>query len=385
MRVNSLQNNQNLILNKILYTLTLFIILLRKYMISILKLDSPALKIVPILFYVSIILLLVQFVMRKNHNKTEVALFLISCVLYVFTREGSILVLILLAISIRDIDDQYVVKSYLIMTLLFVIGCMMLSNLVPYVTQVEESHYRLIGSSYVMRETFGFANPNSVFLFSLPIYTAYIFLRFDNYNKYDRILLIVMTAFIYFQTMSRTGALTIVGALIFVEILRVIDLKRSPVISIGVKLLPILFLIVSLAIGTVFSNTSLFNKLLASRPLHWHAYISEYGSMFTLFGNKYSEMVKLAHPLDSSYIYIFSLLGLVTLVFFFYLLYKGLDIYIKNDKKKYIAAITIFLVYSFAENVLLEAGYNFTIILLIKTIIDNDSGRLTFKELLTRK
>ncbi len=385
MRVNNLQNNQNLIVNKVLYTLTLFIILLRKYMITILKSDSDALKIVPFLFYGSIVLLLIQFIMRKNHNKTEIALFAISCILYVFTREGSILVLILLAISVRDVDDKYVVKSYFFMSLVFIIACMMMSNFLPFITQVEESHYRFVRGAYVIRETFGFGNPNSVFLLTLPIYAAYIFLRFDKYNMYDRILLIVMTAFIYLQTMSRTGALTVIGALVFVDILRVVDLKKFPIISLGIKILPIIFLGISIAIGTVLSNLTILNNMLASRPLHWHAYLVEYGSMFSLFGNKYDEMVKVAHPLDSSYIYILSLLGIVTLVFFLFLLYRGLSIFIENNQKKYIAVVIIFLIYAFAENILLEVGYNFTIILLIKYVINNDNGKFTFKEILKIK
>jgi hypothetical protein len=384
-RANSLQNNQNLIINKGLYTLTLFIILLRKYMITILKADSAALKIVPILFYGSIILLFIQFIIRKDHNKTEVILFLISCALYVFTREGSILVLILLAISIRDIEDKYVVKSYFLISLAFIIVCMTMSNFLPFVTQVEESHYRLVRGAYVIRETFGFGNPNSVFLFSLPIYAAYIFLRFDNYNKYDRILLIVMTVYIYLQTMSRTGALTIIGALIFVDILRAVDLKKYPIISFGIKILPVLFLLLSIVVGTILSNFTIFNKILASRPLHWHAYLVEFGSMFTLFGNKYDEMVTVAHPLDSSYIYILALLGIVTLVFFLFLIYRGLSIFIENGQKKYIAVVMIFLIYAFAENILLEVGYNFTIILLIKYVINNDNGKFTFKEMLKRR
>ncbi|WP_257430976.1 polysaccharide polymerase [Metaclostridioides mangenotii] len=385
MKIDSLQNYRNLIFNKMLYTLTLIMVMLRKYMISILKLDSPALKIVPILFYASIALLLIQFIMKKYHNKSEIASFLIACALYIFTREGSILFMILLAISIRDIDDKYVVKSYLIMTLVFMIGCMLLSNLFPYITQVEETHYRLVKGVYVLRETFGFSNPNSVFLFSLPIYAAYIFLRFDNYNRYDRLLLIVMTIFIYSQTKSRTGVLTIVCALIFVELLKVIDFKKNFYISIIIKKLPVILLLISIVIGTVLSKTSLFNMVLSARPAHWNSYISEFGSLFTLFGNKYSEVVQLTHPLDSSYIYTVAYLGLITLIFILYLLHKGLDIFIENNQKKYIAVIILFVIYSFAENVLFEVGYNFTIILLIKTIIEKDKGRFTLIDIIKLK
>lgn len=379
----TLNDDKNIIINKYLYTFILFIILLRKYMISILRTDIPIGGFTSLLFYASIGLLFIQFIIRKEHNIVELVLFIISCVLYVFTREGSILAIILLAISVRDIDDNYIVKSYLLMNLAFIIFCILLGNIFPYIAQVPETHYRLIGETYVPRETFGFANPNSVFLFSLSIYAAYIFLRFDDYNKYDRIILIILTAFVYIQTMSRTGAVTIIGALIFVEFLRAIDFRKHPIIANSIKILPILFFIGSIAIGTVFSGMTIFNKLLASRPSHWHAYLVESGNIFTLFGNKYEEAIKLAHPLDSSYIYILALLGIVSLVFFMYLIYKGLDIFIKNNQKKYIAIVMIFLIYALAENILLEAGYNFTILILIKHIINENPGRFTFKEMLS--
>ncbi|MEG1311645.1 MAG: polysaccharide polymerase, partial [Romboutsia sp.] len=221
--MNTLNNNKGDIINKSLYTFTLFIMLLRKYMISILRTDIPVGGFLSILFYVSIGLLFLQFLIRKRHNITEILILGIACILYIFTREGSILVIILLAISIRDINDKYVVKSYMLLSAIFMIGCILMGNLMTDIAQVPEVHYRFIDGKYIPRETFGFVNPNSVFLFILPIYAGYIYLRFDKYNLYDRLLLIVTTVYIYQNTMSRTGLITIVGALLFVEILKFID------------------------------------------------------------------------------------------------------------------------------------------------------------------
>ena len=378
--MNSLNKSKSNIIGVSLYTLTLFIILLRKYMISILRTDIPIDGITPLLFYGSIGLLFLQFIIRKKHNITELLIFITSCILYALTREGSILVLILLAISIRDIDDEYVVKSYMLLNLIFIFGCMLIGNLMPHIAQVPEIHYRIKQGAYIARETFGFSNPNSVFLFLLPIYAGYIYLRFDKYNMLDRVLLIATTVYIYQQTMSRTGFLTILGAIIFVDILKFIDFKKHDFIAKGIKLSPIVFLIVSMLIGTVFSNTTIFNKILASRPKHWNVYLVKEGNMLTLFGNKFSESTRLAHPLDSSYIYILAFLGIVSLVFFMYLIYKGLDIFIKNNDKKYIAIVMLFLIYALAENMLLEVGYNFTIVILIKHIININPNDFTIKE-----
>ena len=376
--MNSLRSDDKILrINSFLYTITLIMILARKYMISIIREDILPGGLMSLLFYGSIGLLFLKFVIQKNHNKTEIMLFLTAVLLYVFTREGSILVIILLSIAVKEIEDDYVVKSYILLNLIFIVTCILIGNLMPYVAQVPEVHYRIIDGQYIPREAFGFANPNSIFLLALSIYAGYIYLRFDDYNKYDRVLLIVTTLFIYYFTKSRTGGITIIAALVFVEVLRLTDLKDRRLIANGIRLLPIMFLIVSLAVGTVFSNVTIFNKVLASRPVHWHAYLIEYGSKFTLFGNKYSDAVKAAHPLDSSYVYMYAFLGLVSLIFFMYLLYKGLDLFIINDQKKYIAIVMMFLIYALAENILLEVGYNFTIVLLIKHIIINNKDNFT--------
>lgn len=378
------KNDKSSILSKLLFTVTLLMILLRKYMISILRTDIPIDNITSLLFYGSIGLLFLQFLLIKKHNLTELSIFFISCLLYVMTREGSILVLILLAISIRYIEDDYVVKSYMFLTIFFVVVCILLGNLRNDIAQVPQIHYRFTRGQYVPRETFGFTNPNSVFLFLLPVFAGYIYLRYENYNMIDRILLFLTTYFIYNKTMSRTGFLTILVALIFVDVVRNLDFKRYSKVANSIKFIPIIFLIVSVAIGTIFSNVKIFTKALASRPIHWNVYLMQEGSLITLFGNKYSDIVKVSHPLDSSYIYIVAMLGIVSLIFFMYLLYKGLEIFIEKEQKKYIIIIFMFLIYALAENILLESGYNFTIILLIKHVMNNNFNKLPIRDLFNK-
>lgn len=378
--MNSLNKNKSNLIYVGLYTLTLFIILLRKYSISILKKEMVPASITSVLFYSSIALLFLQFIIRKKHNITELLIFVSACVLYILTREGSILVLILLAISVRDIDDKYVVKSYMVLNLLFIFACMLIGNLMPYIAQVPEVHYRVIEGAYVARETFGFTNPNSIFLFVLPVYAGYIYLRFDKYDVFDRIILIVTTFYIYNKTMSRTGFATLLGSLLFLEILIKIDFKKSKIIANIIKLVPVILLISSMLIGTLLSEVPFINKLLASRPQHWNVYLSQEGNVLSLFGRVFSESTRAAHPLDSSYIYILAFLGVVSLVFFMYLIYKGLEIFIEKNDKKNIAIVMIFLIYALAENILLEAGYNFTIVLLIKHVINKNKNNFTIKE-----
>lgn len=378
--MNSLRSDDKILrINKILYTITLLAIIARRYAIFIIRDGVVPPTFMSALFYGSVLLLVLQFAIQKNHNKTEIIIFLATIMLYIFTREGAILMIILLAIAIKNIEDDYVVKSYLVLNLIFIIGSIIIGNLMPHIAPVPEVHYRIVEGELVSREAFGFANPNSTFWFTLSIYAGYIFLRFDDYNKYDRALLIFTTIFIYFFTRSRTGAIAIFGALLFVEVLKKINLKENALFTNSLKLVPIVFLVSSLLVGTVFAKVASLNSLLASRPRHWNAYLVKNGNLFTLFGNKYSNEIKAAHPLDSSYVYMYAFLGLISLIFFMYLLYRGLDLFIKNNQKKYIAIVMMFLLYALAENILLEPAFNFTIVLLIKHIIIDNKDNFSLK------
>lgn len=371
------RKNNNL--DKILFSFTLFVILLRRYMIFNLEPTTFVNKSTSLLFYGSIALLMFQFILIKKHSITEIAIFLAACGLYVFTREGAILVLILLAITIKDIDDKYVVKNYLIINALFIIAFILIGNFLPDLIKISDTHYRFKDGIYIVRNCFGLHNPNLVFFYSIGVYAAYIFLRFDKYNMVDRAILLFVTLFIYKITMSRTGLLTMIAALFLVDILKYLDLKKYKKISFLVKISPILLLIMSVGIGLLFSKNELFNNILASRPKYWNIYLTQEGNFLSLFGNVYSAEIKQANPLDNSYVYLTVMLGLVSVVFFMFLLYKGLDILIKKNENKYIAAIAMFLVYSFAENILFEAGFNFGIVFLIKYIILDDTLKNKFR------
>lgn len=366
-------------LDNILFSFTLAVILLRRYMIFNLEPTGFVNKTTSLLFYGSIALLMLQFVFIKKHNITEIAIFLVACGLYVFTREGAIIVLILLAISVRDLDDRYVVKNYLIINALFIIAFIIIGNFLPDLIKISDTHYRFKDGIYIVRNCFGLHNPNLIFFYSIGVYAAYIFLRFDKYNMVDRAILLFVTLFIYKITMSRTGLLTMIAALFLVDILKYLDLKKYKKVSFLVKISPIILLIMSVGIGLLFSKNELFNDILASRPKYWNIYLTQEGNFLSLFGNVYSAEIKQANPLDNSYVYLTVMLGLVSVVFFMILLYKGIDILIKKNENKYIAVIIMFLVYSFAENILFEAGFNFGIVFLIKYIILDDTLKNKFR------
>ncbi len=362
-------------MRKMAFTLALTLIIVRKYMISFIDPEIDVNSIKSILFYGSIGILGLLFIFDNRKSISELLLVFACGILYILNREGAILLIVLLAVAAKRIDDKYIVKNYLIISVLFLIAAILIFNLFPWLEGNQEVHYRYIEKidSLVPRMDYGLGNPNSVFYHMLTIYGAYIFLRFKNYNLVDRIILFGSVFFIYKTTYSRTGFITVLAGLIVVEIIRLVDIKRIKSLSILAKTSPIILTITSVILGIGFYNNKAVNRLLASRPKYWNVYLSQEGSFLKPFGNHYDAIIKSASPLDSSYVYIISILGLVACILFMYILYKGIGSFIEKDKKAYLVVVAIFLMYSFAENLLLEASFSFGMVLLMKEfiLIDN--------------
>ena len=374
-------------IRKIAFTFILLLIITRKYLISFINPSIDIGLVKSLLFYGSILGLLILFITDSKKSVSEIILVGICFILYLLNREGAILLIVLLAVSAKNIDDRYIVKNYLIMTAIFLVGALIIFNVFPWLEHNQEVHYRYMIKidALVVRMDYGLGNPNAIFYYMVTIYSAYIFLRFKKYNFIDRIILFASAFFIYQTTYSRTGGYTIFAGLIFVEIIRFLDIKNIKPLKLLAKISPILISVISVITGYFFYNNSMVNRLLASRPKYWNVYLAQEGNFLSIFGNHYDSTIKSLNPLDSSYIYIICVLGLLTWVLFMYLLYTGIGGFIEDDKKSYLTVIVIFLIYSFAENLLLEAGLSFAVVLLIKDVIMRDKREIDIYKFIRRQ
>lgn len=374
-------------IRKIAFTLVLFMIISRKYIISFVSPEINMNIVKSLLFYASIGILGLLFITERKKSMSELFLVGSCCILYLLNREGAILLIVLLATVVKNLDDKYVIKNYLLISGIFLVIALLVFNLFPWLEFNKEIHYRYIAKtdSLAVRMDYGLGNPNAIFYHMVTIYAAYIFLRFKKYNMVDRVILFASTYFIYETTYSRTGAYTIFAGLIFVEIIRFMDIKNIKPLKILAKISPIIITIISVIIGYFFYDNYMANRLLASRPKYWHVYLAQAGNLLKPFGNTYSATIKSLNPLDSSYIYIFCVLGLVSLILFMYVLYKGIGSFIEKDKKAYLTVVVIFLIYSFAENILLEAAFSFPMVLLMKEFMLMDKNQIDIYKMLRRK
>lgn len=356
-------------INKVVFLTALFCIIFRRQIIIFIDKDVQRGIINSLLLYGALGLFLLQFLFNKNRSKTGIYLLGISGLLFLFTRDGAVLTLVLMALAIEAIDNKFVVKSFFTMHVLLFVGGMLLSIFFPDIAHRPEMHYRIVDGYNYVRYSFGTGNPNSVFLALLPVYTGYIYLRFEKYNIWDRLFILASVLVVYSGTNSRTGLISIIAGLVVVEVLRKIDLKKSKFFRIIVSYSPLIITLISVLSALFLHKNKLFIKLLSSRTMYWHMYIKEYGSMFNLFGNYYSPEFKAVNPVDNSYIYIIAILGMATMIFLLVVSCKGLYEYSKRNMKKNIVCVLVFFVFAFGENMLIDAALNFALVILIKDVI----------------
>lgn len=383
--MNTLQKKIDI--RKVAFTFILLLIITRKYLISFMNPNINIGLVKSLLFYGSIGGLLVLFITDRKKTVSEIVLVGLCFLLYLINREGAILLIALLAVAAKNIDDRYIVKNYLVISGVFLVSALIIFNVFPWLEYNQDVHYRYMKNidALVVRMDYGLGNPNAIFYFMVTIYSAYIFLRFKKYNLIDRIILFGSVFFIYQTTHSRTGGYTIFAGLIFVEIIRFLDIKNIKPLKVLAKISPILISIVSVVVGYFFYDNYMANRLLASRPKYWNVYLAQEGNFLNIFGNHYSSTIKSLNPLDSSYVYIICVLGLLTCVLFMYLLYKGIGGFIEDNKKEYLTITVIFLIYSFAENLLLEAGLSFAMVLLIKDFVLRDKREIDIYKFIRRQ
>ncbi|MEG0180813.1 MAG: hypothetical protein RRZ84_01565 [Romboutsia sp.] len=360
-------------INKGIFLVALFCTISRKYINYFLDKAVPIGGTLSYLLYLSLGLFLLQFLINKNRSKRGIIFLIISSFLFVVTGEGSILALTLMGLGMEVINEKFAIKSYFSMHVILFVGCVIFVAIFPDIGHRQEMHYRIVDGYNIARYSFGSGNPNSVLFALLPTYTAYIYLRFDKYNMWDRILIGLSLYVVYINTNSRTGLISIVAGLVVLEILKVIKVKESKIVRWILTLSPVIMTLASVGSALFLHKNKIAIKLLSSRTMYWHLYIREQGSLFNLFGNDYPATMRQQNPIDNSYIYIISILGMVTMILLLIVLCKGLSEYAKRDMKKNIIVVIVFLIFAFGENMLIDAGLNFALALLIKDVIVFDS------------
>lgn len=360
MTINIVKNKNKYIVH-LLLTLLIFVLICKSYFYFIyaVNLKSCIPNNLNFLFIWTFRIFLLSLILFINWNIYDILFFIIGLLISIFTDNSNILAFFVIGVYCRNnnISNNYLVKNYLFITFIFFLS-MILLNMFEIIPN-GQLHYR----GNIPRNDFGFGNPNSPFLACLPLYAGYIYLRFNEYDKYDRILLLTVSLIIYSQTYSRTGLITIFIILLFIEFLKRAHIGKNKILLYSIILLPTLIALFSF-FTAIFLNNDFFNKILSDRPQAWNAYIQN----IKILGNSNYYTIRNNYPLDNSYLYSFVLYGILFTIcligIYNYYLYKN----VIDNNGKILAICSIFLIYSFGENILLNINLNFTLILVLSSI-----------------
>ncbi len=332
-------------------TIIIFICVLLKYLIEY-KINTY------ILYSVVLIILFFQFlrIIKSLKNKNEVAkaffFFILSTISVIVYKDVNLLITYILALVLIGCDVKQFIKKFMISS-----SIMYVITIILYFLGILNDNYliRITSTGYIVRHSLGFTHPNSIFMFYIPIVLCAYLLETNRKKFY--FIFILLSLLLYNLSLSRTGIYCIVILFILDILKEKINYKKI------ISWLPLIFFVLSYFIATRFgvSKTDSINVLLSNRPYLWNSII-ENASMFTLFGsNVLSEVY-----LDNFYLAMVYRCGIYSALLYYAILAFG----IKNiNDSKIFVSILIFMIYGLAESNTLIGSINFTLAILLYSII----------------
>lgn len=334
-------------------TIIIFVCVLLKYLIEY-KVNTY------ILYTTVIVILFFQFLRLLNNIKNNNILlkififFILSTISVLIYKDVNLLITYVLALTLINCDIKEFLKKFMISS-----SIMYIITLFLFFTGILNDNYliRITTNGYLIRHSLGFTHPNSIFMYYIPIVLCAYIINNNKIKFYS--IFSILSLILYKLSLSRTGIYCII--ILFILDIFKGKLNYKKIIS----WLPLLFFCASylLAIKIGISKNNDINILLSNRPYLWNKII-ENGNIFTLFGSNVSNELYL----DNFYLAIIYRCGLFLSLLYYFILIFGVK-HINNNK--IIVAIFIFMIYGLAESNTIIGSINFTLTLLLYSIIHN--------------
>lgn len=295
----------------------------------------------------------------KKYNILHYILFIIFAVQMVIIRNPNLLYVYFLALAFIECDMEFVIKVYMISNIVFFISYLLMNIMGIRETDLVKG-----------RNDFGYGNPNGAFIGMFTIWMSYLYLRFDDMDIIDILILFVFAMVMYKQTNTRTGLMTVFAVMIMIPFIKKFNTSNI-IMRYLIPAIPIGIAVLSLVIAFVFKENAFLNDVLSSRPDYWNRYLTHPVNGLSLFGHpsdvkEYLFVPKL--PFDSGYltlIYTFGIIGFVVFMSFYtFSVYK---LCMENRKKDIIFIISI-RIYAFAESMFTDLATNLSIVYIVYAI-----------------
>lgn len=320
------------------------------------------------------ILLFFFILIFEKYNGRDI--FIIVCLfLFAIISKNMLFILVgLILISTKEMSERIVVERYFYINLLLILSVLLLyyMGFLPDVELVK--HYEK--STGHLRKTLGFINPNTFFVKMIPLIMSYVYLKYENWNFKNTLILIIVIFIGFLVTGSRTGTFANLLLLIYIYCFKCFNnlIFNQIFLRIIFKINFFVLTWITILLAHIDNENNILNIVLSRRPLYWSKFIEEgVFSLLFFFGRKKIEMLA-KYPLDNGYLAILIYGGLLSFLFFNHIYMKGITQIIEERKAKIIIIILYISIYSLFEDVLLNILLNFSWIILYKRIGTNTEG-----------
>ena len=322
------------------------------------------------IIFLSLILALLGIqILKAKIPKKKLMTFVFLLLLVLFAsllqRNAHLLIQLLLGLLFLYEDDREFIKYFFY------------SHIIMFPTTIFFNVFGLTNASTFIRDTnykirysLGFAHPNIIFLYFMPIVFSGIYL-YGN-SKAFKIFMLVLSFLLYIFSDSRTGLIITVSFILFSS------MNKSKIEQITKKiapyLLPLTFL-VTVVVISCYQNGELkfLNQLLSGRLYYVGSYM-ENNSLLSLTGN-YSAGESL---IDNFSVFIIIEFGIIVYLTYVYVFYRGLKL-IQN--KKIVIIAIFFILYGLSGKHLFVSGINFTTVFMFKAML-SDKKKLNRSEII---
>lgn len=306
---------------------------------------------------IELILLGISIIIHiKAYSKNEIIIMgVISSILlysYTITKNSNIIILYSFLLAMKNIDFEKFIKYDIKVKILFLI----LNLVLIYLGFLENKiFYRDNGS---VRQTFGFASPNSFGGIIMSICFEYIYLRRNNLNNYMLIGMLIISFVLEITCNSRTAEICI----ILLAILLVIFRKKIYFKKI-IPYIPIILTAFSLILVYLYGKGCSFalwmDNILSTRLQCAYNFFDTY--QVGLFGKEFLKTdvwLGYMNTLDNAYLYLILNHGILIYLVTIIMNIKLLDIAIKNNNRVLVAILIVFSIYGLMERGIFFITYN---------------------------
>ena len=333
--------------------------------------------------FFSLILMTLNIIIQSNkYSKKAFVMIILLCIFsiisYYFSKDISLLLLLLFIIGAKNIELKSFIKRDMYLKIVFTIIVVFLY----YIGFTE--NFIISRATGSIRESMGFAHPNVFGSFVFSICCDYLYLKMNSKQNLKYIIVIIMLCVIYIFSDSRTSIISLLFLMAYDFFYnrinkKIFDKKIIKHITKNVILYGLIFTLILTYLYQINNKIGVFINDNTSQRLAWISkFINAYN--YNLFGHDFKivgtynslQSGQNQWILDNSYVYLILKFGVLGFGIFYFFFRKLIEKLLSNKNYTLIIIILSFCIYGFMETGLFRLQYNSFLILFSLLIYDNN-------------